>query len=209
MPLRIGRFSIEKFGLDNLYSIYLGMNPKEQTVSMIAAGIVVLLVIILPVTVASNRISKLEDEATKGRDHIREVMKEIESFDAKSNKLKQMQAMIGGGFDSSISSTLETLAENNGIKDKIDSLKEKPTQPTETFDEASVDMRLKKVKLDQLVQYLHSIENNTNTILRLKSLSVKPRFDNKQDLDASFNVSTYRLLEGAAEAPEAGAEEGK
>lgn len=199
MALRLGRFTIEKFRLDSLYSVYLGMNPREQTFAMAAAAVVVILVLVLPVTVASSRIASLEREADKGRTQLREVMRALEDYDQNAAKLKQMRVSIGGGFDSSISTTLETLAEQNGLKDRIDSLKERAAAPSEVFDEASVDVRLRKVTLNELINYLHAIENNPSTTLNLKSLSVKTRFDNKQELDVSFTVSTYRLLEGAAE----------
>lgn len=199
MALRIGRFSVERLKLDALYNIYLGMNSKEQTVAMVVAGIVVLLVIILPVTLASSRIGKLEESAGRGREQIREVMRSIEVYDGRRAQLRQLQELIGGGFDSSLSTTLETLAEKNGIKENIDSLKEKAVAPSEIFDEASVDVRIKRISLEKLIEYLQEIENNNNSLLRLKKLSIKKRFDNQQELDVTFTVSTYRLLEGAEE----------
>ena len=71
--------------------------------------------------------------------------------------------------------------------------------PSEMFDEASVDVRLKRVRLEQLVSFLHAIEDQPDKLLRLRKLSIKARFDKKQDLDVSFTVSTYRLLEGVGE----------
>ena len=199
MVLKLGRFAIDKFRFDSLYNIYLGMNPREQTMALIGAAVVIILVLVLPVTVASSRIGKLEREASAGREQLRGVMRAIEKYDKRGAELKQMQSMLGGGFDSSISSTLESVAEKNGLKDRIDSLKEKAAAPSEIFDEASVDVRLKKVKLEQLINYLHAIENNKDSLLRLKKLQIKTRFDNKQELNVSFTVSTYRLLEGAEE----------
>lgn len=199
MTLRIGRFSVERFKLDALYNVYLGMNSREQTMAMVAAGAIVLLVIILPVVIASGRIGRLEQDASRGREQIREVMNAIESYEARKGTLKQLQDAIGGGFDPSISTTLETLAEKNDIKDKIDSLKEKTVAPSEVFDEASVDVSIKKITLEKLIEYIQEIENNKSSLLRLKKLSIKTRFDNKQELDVTFTVSTYRLLEGAGE----------
>lgn len=204
MALKLGRFDIKQLKLETLYNVYLGMNPKEQTVALVVAVAAVLLVLILPVVVASSRISKLEGDVERGRDQLRDVMRAVESYDEKTAQLKGLQKAVGGGFDSSISTTLESIAETSGIKDRIDALKEKPTTPTETFDEASVDVRLKKMKIQELVDYLYAIENNQNSVLRLKQLSIKTRFDNKQELDASFTISTYRLLEGTEETPEEG-----
>lgn len=199
MTLKFGNLSLDRLKLANIYSIYYGMNPREQTTALIAAAVVLVLVIVLPVYVASTRISRLERDVAEGNKQIKDVMLAIESYDKKKAELTGMQQQVAGGFDSSLSTTLESLAETNGIKDKIDSLKEKTQAPSDIFDEASVDVRLKRVTLEQLVNFLFAIEHHQDKTLRLKQLSIKTRFDNKQEMDASFTVSTFRLLEGAGE----------
>jgi len=194
-----GRFSFERLKIENLYNIYLGMTSREQTMALIAAAAVIILVVVIPVMVASSRIGRLERDVVEGRRQLRDVMRAIESYGRRRDHLDQMQRFFAGGFDSSISSTLESIAEQHGMKDRIDSLKERAVAPSELFDEASVDVRLKRVRLEQLVGFLHAIEDQPDKLLRLKKLSIKSRFDNKQDLDVSFTVSTYRLLEGVGE----------
>lgn len=199
MALKIGSISLERFKVANLYSAYFGMSPREQTMALVVAAALLLLIIVLPTTIASSRISKLEREVSEGGKQFREVVHAIESYDQKKGQLAQLQQVLAGGFDQSLSTTLEALADQTGIKDKIDSLKEKAVAPSDMFEEASVDVRLKRVTLGQLLDFLYAIEHHPEKILRLKGLSIKPRFDNKQELDVSFSVSTYRLLEGAAE----------
>ncbi len=199
MAIRLGRFSLERVKLESVYALYLGMNPKEQTVALVVAAVAVLLILILPVTIASSRISKLEKDVVQGRTELRQIMHALESYDQKKAELQGIQKTVGAGFDSSISTTLESIAERQGIKDTIDSMKEKSAAPSDVFDESAVDVRLKKISLKQLIDYLHSIENNEATMLSLKNLTIKTRFDNKRDLDATFTVSTFRLLEGGGE----------
>ncbi len=199
MALKMGSLGLDRLKIANLYSAYFAMSPREQTVSLIGAAVVVILVVVLPITVASSRIGKLERESAQGRTQLREIIRAIESYDTKKAQLTQMQQSLAGGFDSSISTTLETIAEQSGIKDRIDSLKEKPAAPSDLFEEASVDVRLKRVTLQQTLDFLFAIENHPEKLLRLKQLSMKPRFDNKQEMDVNFTVSTYRLLEGVAE----------
>ncbi|MFH0800579.1 MAG: hypothetical protein V2A66_10440 [Pseudomonadota bacterium] len=199
MALKVGNLSLERLRIANLYSAYFGMTPREQTIALVAAVAVLLLIIVLPVAVASGRIGKLESDVSDGKKQFREIMRAIESYDQKKARLAQTQQMLAGGFDPTLSSTIESIAESNGMKDKIDSLKEKPSAPSETFDESSVDVRLKKLSLQQAVDFLYAIEHQPDKVLRLKQLSIKTRYDNKQDLDVSFTVSTFKLLEGAAE----------
>lgn len=199
MALKIGRFSLERLSVENIYSTYLGMTSREQTIALVSAAVVVVMIIIMPIAVASSRITRLEKELADGNKQFREIIHTLDSYNTEKAKLTGLEKMLSSGFDSSISSTLEALAEKSGIKDKIDSLKEKPSAPSEILDEASVDVRLKKVNLQQLVDFLYAIQNDPDKLLVLKQLSMKTRFDNKQELDVSFTVSTFRMLEGATE----------
>ncbi len=199
MALKVGRFSLESLKVENLYNTYLGMNSREQTMALVGAIVVLVLIIILPVTIASSRISRLDRDVVQGHRQLKDIMRAIESYEQRRAELAQTQQLLSGGFDSSISSTLESLAERNDIKDRIDSLKEKASAPSEIYDESSVDVRLKRVSLPKLIDYLYAIENDPDKLLRLKKLTIKSRFDKKQELDVSFTVSSYRLLEGAEE----------
>lgn len=199
MAIKLQNLGVDRFKIANLYSMYFGMTPREQTIALVAAAIVLLLVVVMPIYVAGNRITRLERDVAEGNKQIKEVMGAIELYNKKRSQLAGFQQQLSGGFDSSLSTTLETLADTNGIKDKIDSIKKKDSTPSETFDESSADVRLKKVTIQQLVDFLFAIEHHPDKILRLKQLSIKTRFDNKQEMDASFTVSTYRLLEGATE----------
>lgn len=201
MDLKIGNFSLNKLKLENIYSAYYGMTPREQTVALALCAFVIIIAILLPITLAGGRISRLESDVVAGRKQLNDIVFALENYDLKRAKLAQKQQLLSSGFDSAISTTLETLAEETGIKDKIDSLKEKPVTNTdaEVFEESSVDVRLKKISLQELVKYLSAIENHPQKMLQLKKLSVKPRFDNKKQLDVSFTVSTYKLLEEVQE----------
>lgn len=197
MDLRIGNINLERLKIQNLYNAYLGMNPRDQTIALVATAIILVLIIVLPVMVASGRISKMEKSITNGNAQIKEIMREIDRLNESNAKLVEVQSKLAGGFDASISTTLENLANKSGIQDRIDSLKEKTAAPSDLFDESSVDVRLKKMTLPELVDYLYSIEYSPDKLLRLKRLEIKPRYDNPKEFNVSFQVSTYRLLEGA------------
>jgi general secretion pathway protein M len=201
MALKAGSLNLDRFKVQNLYNAYLGLQPREQTIALIAAGIILVLVVILPVMAASGKISRLQRSIDDGNNQLKNITRDIDDLNDARAQLKQVESTLAGGFDASISTTLETLAGKAGIKDRIDSLKEKPAAPSDLFDEASVDVRLKKVSLNELIDYLYSIEEDPERLLRLKRLQMKPRYDNKKEFDVSFQVSTFRLLEtpGAGE----------
>lgn len=199
MALRLGSINIRQLKLESLYNAYFGMTPKEQTAALGIAAVVLVLLVVLPVVIASSRIGRLEKELDQGKKQFREVVRAIDSYEQRKVELTGMQQALAGGFDASLSTTMETIAEKNGMKDSIDSLKAKAVAPSDLFEEASVDVRLKKVMLQPLIDFLYAIENDPDKMLHIKSLGIKPRFDNKQELDVTLTVSSYRLLEGAAE----------
>ena len=199
MALKVGGLNLQKLKLENLYNVYFGMTPKEQTMALVVAAAVVVLIIVLPVWAASSRIAKLEQDVGQSKRQFRDVVRAIESYNRRKAELTGLQQSMASGFDASPSTTIEAIADKNGMKEQIDSLKARAAAPSEIFEESSVDIRLKRVKLQPLIDFLTAVENDPEKMLRIKALDVKPRFDNKQDLDVSLTVSTYRLLEGALE----------
>jgi len=195
VDLKLGSFNLPSLKIGNLYNTYLGMNSREQTIALVVAGVIAALVIIVPISLASNKISRLERDIGRGQKQVREIVREIDKYQDLRAELLGAEKKLAGGFDSSIATTMESLATKAGIGGHIDSLKEKPTAASDILDEVTVDVRLKKVGLKDLITYLHSIEQNPTKLLRLRTLDIKPRYDNKNELNTSFSVSTFRLLE--------------
>ena len=195
----LSSLNIKDLKLERIYNAYFGMSPREQTFALVGAIIVVVLVVILPVYVASNRISRLEQDLVQGRRQFRDVMRTIDAYNGHRVELAGLQQTLAGGYDSSISTTIESIAEKNNMKDQIDSLKAKATAPSDLFEESAVDVRIRRVELKPLIDFLYAIENDPEKMLRIKTLNMKPRFDSKKLVDVSFTVSTYRFLEGVGE----------
>lgn len=193
MALPTGWLKLERFKLDQLYASYVGMSAREQTIALVVSGVLLVLIIVIPVVVASRSLSSLQREIAGGQESFHDIVREVEQYHRARAEIDALEAELSGGFDSSIATTLETLATKVGIGDRIDSLKEKPLVPSDIFEQAAVDVRVKKVRLEELINFLFEIENNPEKILKLASLDVKARFDNRQELDASFSVSTFRL----------------
>ena len=101
-----------------------------------------------------------------------------------------METKIRPKSDVQLQTRLESLANQSGISDKIDSLKEKPVTPGEDIEELAVDVRMSRLSLSQIIEFLFGIQNQQDLSLRVNKLELKPRYDNRQLFDASFDVST-------------------
>jgi general secretion pathway protein M len=117
-----------------------------------------------------------------------EYQRQKSVVDTINNQLKQQQNFA-------IFSRLEEFAGQTGIRNKILYMKPTVSTPSEVYNEESVEVKMEGVTLEQLVRYLHQVENSPQ-LLKIKRLEVKPRFDNRQILAATFRVSAFTLKEG-------------
>lgn len=193
MSLKSKYVILERFNIETLYNTFLGLQPKEQIIALIVAGVLLVLVVIMPISLAGSKISGLEKTLSTGREQINDVVREIGDFNREKAKLTSVEAQLKSGFDTSISTTLENLATQSGLKESVESLKERPLVPSDIFDEASIDVRIARTTLPQLVDFLYKIESEKAKVLRIKQMQIKPRYDNKKLIDASFQVSTFKL----------------
>ena len=84
---------------------------------------------------------------------------------------------------------LEDLAEKRRIKENITSMNPKTTPMNDDFNESSVEIRIDKIPLEDLVKYLFDIENSSK-FLKVKRLRIKTRYDDFNYHDITFSVST-------------------
>ena len=182
-----------RLNFEALYNTFLGLQPREQMVALIGTGVAVLIILGLPLSLASSKLGSLETQITQGRDKERQIVRELERYQQLQQQLKGAESQISKGFDSTITTTMETLADKSGIKDRIENIKERGSTPSELFDEVSVDVRITRVTVPQLIDYLYNIEHHPQLFLKVKQIQIKRRFDNKQLFDVSFQASTYRL----------------
>jgi general secretion pathway protein M len=117
-----------------------------------------------------------------------EYQRQKSVVDTINNQLKKQQNFA-------IFSRLEEFAGQTGIRNKILYMKPTVSTPSEVYNEESVEIKMEGVTLDQLVRYLHQVENSPQ-LLKIKRLEIKPRFDNRQILTATFRVSAFTLKEG-------------
>lgn len=100
------------------------------------------------------------------------------------------KAFLQEGKDFAIFSFLEDLAAKAGVKGNIIYMKPSTTNPSELYKESSVEIKLEGVNLKQITDYLYRIENS-DKVLKIKKVNIKPKTQNKQLLDITFLVSAF------------------
>jgi general secretion pathway protein M len=62
--------------------------------------------------------------------------------------------------------------------------------PQENLREESVEVRLEKIRLDQVVRLLYAVDT-ADALLQVKNLRLKTRFDDRTLFDATMTVAAF------------------
>lgn len=82
---------------------------------------------------------------------------------------------------------IENISKRTNLNSKIVSLKPQAGVQAESFKESIVEVKLERITLYDIVNYVYSLERAT---LRIKKLQFKPRYDNPKQLNATILVSS-------------------
>ncbi|HCU25258.1 MAG TPA: hypothetical protein DF383_09585 [Deltaproteobacteria bacterium] len=198
--VKSGKYSLkERLNVEELYNTLLGLAPREQALAIAGIAVVLILLIVIPFACAGSRLSKLEKQIESHEKNVSKVSSKILEYQQAQAKFKAVEAKIRPKSQVQLTTKLETLATGSGIGQNIDSLKEMPGTPGEDFEELVVAVRLSRLSLNQVLEFLVNVESQSDVSLKVKRLQLKPRYDNRQQFDANFEVSTF-VSSAAAEA---------
>jgi general secretion pathway protein M len=130
------------------------------------------------------------------REEYREVQELGRRFETLRTRIEGIEAHLRRSRDFSILSYLEGLARRQQVQDRIVQMRPRPGEVSRYYRENSVEIRMERVRLPELVRYLYEVENSPE-LLRIKQIQVRPRFDDPDLLDVRFHVSSYEPLEGS------------
>lgn len=193
---KISKHSIlERVNFERFYEYFLDLAPKERMLVASGLGVFLLLLIFLPISCASSKISKTQKNVINHEKNMNELIGKIKSYRAISGRLKSIESQWLARGKISLSSTLESISSQTGLNKNIDTIREQPATGGDMIEENSADVRVSRVSLAQAMDFLYKIENYNQGGLKIKQLQIKPRYDNRQQFDLSFQVSTYSLKE--------------
>ncbi|OGP82089.1 MAG: hypothetical protein A2Y95_04905 [Deltaproteobacteria bacterium RBG_13_65_10] len=109
------------------------------------------------------------------------------------SQVAALEQRIRAGQQGNVLSSLETMASESQIKDKITSMDPRSTPPNELYRETVIEVRLANVNLKQLVDYLYRIQSSP-VLLKVKRMRLKTRSDDPGYLDVTFRVSSFEPL---------------
>lgn len=160
------------------------LEPRERIV--VIAGLIVLVLLSVWFVLLSpyfetmakldRKISALERNLTaaeKMRDQILVLRQQLATAGSRNQGNRPLFSQV------------ESLTEQTGVRDQLLSMRPQPVTVQGEFRQQMVEIRLEKMSLAKLVKLLHAVEYRSNGV-QVKSMRVKPRFEDRSLLDVNM-----------------------
>lgn len=186
---------LSRINLEDLYNAFLGLEERQQILIAIGAAFLLLLILILPISCASSKLSDLEKDYkvdSKGR---QDFMSKVADYQFSKYELVNIKQKLAknAGEEGSLTVVIETIANEAGIGGNIQRLKPLHLGTSEYYDEEGVDAVISKVSLDQITDFLFRLEDYKAVPIKINKLQLKPGYRDRGELTATFQVSTIEI----------------
>ncbi len=168
------------------------LNPREKI--YVVSGLAVLAVLFVWFALLTPYLSTLANldrriaalERNRGevlglRDQILDLRRQLASVDRQRQGQRPLFSQV------------ENLTEQTGVREQLLVMRPQPATVQGDFRQQLVEIRLEKISLVQLVKVLHAVEYRSGGI-QVKSLRVKPRFEDRSALDVSMVLMSLETL---------------
>ena len=160
------------------------LNSREQII--VIGGLIVLLLMIFWFAMLSPYVETMQTLDRKIITHKRNL-NDAQQMQEQIALLQKQLATVGnrrsGGKP--LFAKVEALTEQTGVREQLLAMRPQPSTTQGEFRQQLVEIRLEKMSLPQLVKLLHAVEYRSGGV-QVKSMRIKPRFDNRSNLDVSL-----------------------
>ena len=144
-------------------------------------------VIVNPVIDKKQRYTRMAQDKRKELAQFNQFASEYRSLQLSLADLEKK--LTAGSSDMSLLAAMESSARKLGLAEKIASMKPFSSDLESGMVQSSVEMRVEKVDLKGLVQFIEAIETGPNMAVTTR-LRIKTRFDDPALLDTTILVTT-------------------
>ena len=176
---------------------YFFMLERREQVLVISAGALLLLLALFTFVIdpIRARAANLDRRLASAGRQLAELQALRSDYQRQKRVIDRMDARLRRQRRNfAIFSYLEKEAGRTGIQDKIQSMNTLASPPNTEYNEESVAVRMEGVTLQQLVDYLHRVQNSPR-VLRIRRLQVTPMRENRQLLSVRLRISVFSLAE--------------
>ncbi|MFK5927670.1 MAG: type II secretion system protein GspM [Desulfuromusa sp.] len=168
------------------------LNPREKTV--IIVGLVILILLFVWFALFNPYFKTMNALDRKISAH-RHSLGKVEAMSAQISQLRRQLADVGSRSKGKrpLFSLVESLTVQTGVREQLLSMRPQPATTQGKFRQQLVEIRLEKISLSQLVKLLHAVEYRSGGV-QVKSMQVKPRFEDRSILDVNMVLMSLESL---------------
>ncbi len=167
------------------------ISPRER-LALIVCGLVVLATVIFLGVVLPyrNAMTRLDGKIASRQKQVQQIQELRQEYLLLQQQLSKAEGRLDKARNFSLFSFVEATAARVASKENLVYMRPQTGSAQEGFREESVEIKLEKLHLDQLVRFLYSFES-ADAALQVKSLRIRTRFDDHSQLDAVMTVSMF------------------
>ncbi len=178
--------------LDKISTFWNTLSRRDRRLMVFMVVSITLFVGYFVVTGIRSRVDRLETTvATKQRD-LDTIRMMVGSLEENRTLIAELEEQLAGYSDFSVSGFLESTGEQIKISDNIKGINDQGEESGEFFAEHRYEVVIKKVSLEQLVNYLYKIQSAPQP-LRVERLVVRANTRNREELNVNVNVVFSKL----------------
>lgn len=168
------------------------MSPREQLFVIIGGLAIVAALLYLAVLLPyRNTLARLDSRIAAHSRQLQEAQSLRLDYLALQQELAQLERHLDNRTETSALTLIETLAVNSAGRENLVSMRPQAPVSGSRFITESVEIRLEKLTLRQVVELLRGVES-AQTPMQVRNLQLKQRFDNRALLDASMTIAALR-----------------
>lgn len=191
MALKTRYSPLQHFSLDNLFAFFAELPPVQKGIALAVVGLVVVLVLFLPLSLVTGKVGSLKKDITSAQKGYSQVMDKIAAYEKAKSEIEVLEAQVGRGGGGALTTRIENLAKQAGLN--VDQVKDKAPTETDYLEINSLEVKISNVTLQQLLELLYNVENDKSAPMRVRRIQIKPKSNNRQILDVSFEVATFAV----------------
>ena len=170
----------------------LNLNKREKIfVSVGAVFVILTLIYVAVVAPYNNLMDRLDNKVALRGKQVGEVIALKNDILLLKQQLREAEQKISSVQSFSLFSFVEQKVQAVAGKENLVYMRPKPGTQRDDFEETSLEIKLEKITLQQVVRLLYEMES-ADAPLNVKSLQLRNRTESASLLDVTMDVSTLR-----------------
>ncbi len=171
------------------------LDSKQRNL-VAGAAIIVLIALIMEIVVfpfwdGNEKLAKAIKVNQKKLNEISELSAEFTSLAAKTAEIKR--AVSARGADFTLFSYLEKKATQANVREEIKYMNSSRGPQSASFEESLIDMKLEKITIKQLADFLYFAESPAD-LVRIKKITINKTKESPEYLSAQLQISSFQPL---------------